>query len=323
MRYPWLRELWLQLLDDARHDRLAHAHCVPWRLDAASDVLIGNLSQWLLCQQPTSKACGTCKSCLLMKAGNHPDLIEVGDAEQASIGVDQIRKLTQQLSQTANQSGRKLAVIKYADKLTLAAANALLKTLEEPTANTFLVLAAERPMQLLPTLRSRMRMHRFPSFVGDELKQWLEQYGEQPLAADDAILRAWPEAPLKALAQLQQRSDSGKTTEHDPVAELWAALMGQGVWPGLTDKDNLGAWLDASEFLMQDLVRIKQHIQPLRLHTNEVATANDWLMRQNVSLASLNKHIQAIQRVRQQQQQQSGLNGRLLLRDQWLRWPSE
>lgn len=323
MRYPWLRELWLQLLDDARHDRLAHAHCIPWRTEAASDVLIGNLSQWLLCLQPTTKACGTCKSCLLMKAGNHPDLIEVGDAEQTSIGVDQIRKLTQQLSQTANQSGRKLAVIKYADKLTLAAANALLKTLEEPTANTFLVLAAERPMQLLPTLRSRMRMHRFPAFVGTELKQWLEQYAQHPLAADDPILRAWPEAPLTALSQLKQRLEGNTAAAPDAVAELWSALMGKGAWPGLTDKDNLATWLDASEFLMQDLLRIKQHIQPLRLPVAEVTTASDWLLRQNVTLSSLSEHIQAIQRIRGQQQQQSGLNGRLLLRNQWLRWPSE
>jgi len=330
MRYPWLRELWQQLLSDAEAKRLPHAHCLPWRQAAASDVFLDKMVAWLMCSAPEKAACGHCKSCLLVKADTHPDLMVIGSAEQSTIGVDEIRKLTAKMQHTANQNGNKVAVIKFADKLTVAAANALLKTLEEPSEGTYLLLAAERPMQLLPTLRSRMRMHRLPAFEGAALKAWLETYAEQRLADDDPILRAWPGAPLNALAALKQRSgdrldsdDSSTGAGNDQVVQidrLWDALRGQGNWPVLTEKDDLLSWISSSEYILQDLLRVKQMVQPLRLHHIATKEIQAQSIRLGYHVSTLAAHLSALQKLRQQLQQQSGLNGRLLLRNQWLRW---
>src|SRR5690606_26412999 len=110
---------------------------------AASDTLIKTLSAWLLCLTPTGKPCGQCKSCKLMQAESHPDfyLLQPNpELKTPTIGVDAIRGLTNSLQETANQGHNKVAVIEQADRMTVAASNALLKTLEEPQANTYIIL---------------------------------------------------------------------------------------------------------------------------------------------------------------------------------------
>jgi len=207
---PWLRPLWRQLVSDRQQQRFAHAHLIPWQPDAASDRLIKNLADWLLCNANTSKACGECKACLLVRSGHHPDLTELGTLEDRSIGVDVIRQLIDKLSGTANQAGNKVAIIRYADRMTVNAQNALLKTLEEPTNNTFLILAPERSQALLPTLRSRLQQHKLPRLGVTELAQWLSQQTQQIISAEQPWLMRYTDRPLAALERL--------TTDQDGVA---------------------------------------------------------------------------------------------------------
>ena len=116
MAFPWLREPWLRLVASAEAGRLAHAYYLQHNVEGGSTEFIQRLNQFLLCKQPGKSACGKCKSCLLYLSGNHPDTWTIDGAQVNRIGVDTVRELQQNVTQTANQNGLKVAVILEAEK---------------------------------------------------------------------------------------------------------------------------------------------------------------------------------------------------------------
>jgi len=112
----------------------------------------------LLCRKGPKSACQACASCRRVESRAHADLFRLApEREGASIGIDQVRGLCASLFQSPMESLRKVAVIDGADELTEPAQNALLKTLEEPPADTYIILVAENTDALLATVRSRCR----------------------------------------------------------------------------------------------------------------------------------------------------------------------
>ena len=103
-------------------------------------------------------ACGNCKSCLLNQAGTHPDK-RVVKVDGQTIGVDEIRDITDFINHSAAQNGNKVVVLEQCHKMTTAAANALLKTLEEPSLRRYLLLTCEQIAQLPATILSRCAVH--------------------------------------------------------------------------------------------------------------------------------------------------------------------
>ena len=152
--YPWQDSLWQQLAGRAQH---AHAYLLHGPVGIGKRDLAERLMASLLCQRPVSlEACGECKSCLLLKAGSHPDnyILEPEEADKA-IKVDQVRELVDFVVQTAQLGGRKVVLLEPAEAMNLNAATALLKSLEEPSGNTVLLLISHQPSRLLPTIKSR------------------------------------------------------------------------------------------------------------------------------------------------------------------------
>lgn len=127
MSLPWLRDAWLQITADFHQQRLGHAHCIPERNELGAEAFTQALVDFLLCLAPDKRACGQCKSCLLRQSGTHPDYYLLASEDNKAIGVDKIRELTSQLQHTASQHGAKVAWIKNAEQMSVAAANALLK----------------------------------------------------------------------------------------------------------------------------------------------------------------------------------------------------
>jgi len=155
MLAPWLEQLQQQFNHTFQQGRLHHAIMLHGLRGTGKSLLASSLSDGLLCDKPNSLvACGTCKSCLLIKAGNHPDRLDIGEAN-SSIGVDQIRELGEFIYHSAQQGGNKVVVIRFADSMTSSAANALLKTLEEPNANRYLILCCDDVSRLPATIASR------------------------------------------------------------------------------------------------------------------------------------------------------------------------
>ncbi|NVK24596.1 MAG: hypothetical protein HWE10_06690 [Gammaproteobacteria bacterium] len=141
------------------------------------------LAKTLLCsnKQQTSdgefvQPCQRCHSCELFDAGSHPDFTLV-EAEKTSIGVDEIRQTSTFLNKTSQLSGSQVVVLKQADLMTENASNALLKTLEEPTANSYLLLLTDKKRKLLPTILSRCQ---FLTLDGLSKKQLKNKYPDLP-----------------------------------------------------------------------------------------------------------------------------------------------
>ena len=152
--YPWQDSLWQQLAGRKQH---AHAYLLHGPAGIGKRALAERLMASLLCQRPTAQdACGECKSCLLLKAGSHPDnyILEPEEADKA-IKVDQVRDLVSFVVQTAQMGGRKVVLIEPVESMNVNAANALLKSLEEPSGDTVLLLVSHQTSRLLPTIKSR------------------------------------------------------------------------------------------------------------------------------------------------------------------------
>jgi DNA polymerase III subunit delta' len=152
--YPWQDALWRQLAGRSQH---AHAYLLHGPAGIGKRALAERLMARLLCQAPAGlDACGQCKSCHLLAAGTHPDnfVLEPEEADKA-IKVDQVRTLVAFVVQTAQLAGRKVVLVEPAEAMNLNAANALLKSLEEPSGDTVLLLISHQPSRLLPTVKSR------------------------------------------------------------------------------------------------------------------------------------------------------------------------
>lgn len=202
MLYPWLKTQWQGLAERQRNDRLPHAllMCGPAGMGKGNFARL--FAQALLCAGPDKDflPCGTCRSCLLYLAGNHPDLNIVGPEEgKSTISINQIRELTQTLSLTGQYGRYRIAIIEPAEKMNTASANGLLKTLEEPGAQTVIMLIASEPHKLLATIRSRCQQ--VPIALTDKAAAlgWLRgQLDAQQ--SPELLLELAGNAPLRAVA---------------------------------------------------------------------------------------------------------------------------
>ena len=130
----------------------------------------------------------------------HPDLCWLRPTRRGGrIGVDAVRATIADLTLTSHAGGPKVAVIEPAESMTLAAANALLKTLEEPTRLTYLLLVSDRPGMLPATVRSRCRRVALGSVGEDQAVAWLQQWGSVDDTAWRQLLLRSHGGPMQAL----------------------------------------------------------------------------------------------------------------------------
>ena len=168
----WQTGLWQLLAGRQEH---AHAYLLHGPAGIGKRDLAERLMALLLCQRPSMEgACGVCRGCQLLAARSHPDhyILEPEEADKA-IRVDQVRDLVDFITQTAQMGGRKVVLLEPAEAMNLNAANALLKSLEEPAGNTVLLLVSHQPSRLLPTLRSRCVQQACPLPSRRQSLDWL------------------------------------------------------------------------------------------------------------------------------------------------------
>jgi DNA polymerase III subunit delta' len=172
--YPWQASLWQQLVGRTQH---AHAYLLHGVAGIGKRALAERLMAYLLCRQPTDVgACGQCKACHLLAAGTHPDnFILQPEEPDKPIKVDQVRELVSFVVQTAQLGGRKVVLVEPAEAMNLNAANALLKSLEEPSGDTVLLLISHQPSRLLPTVKSRCVQQACPLPTPAMSLAWLAQ----------------------------------------------------------------------------------------------------------------------------------------------------
>lgn len=210
--YPWHKDAWRNLL--GLKTRLPHALLIKGAKGVGKLDLAMNFAQSMLCRAPLASGmpCVECDSCHWFDQGTHPDfrliqpdslsLLEDGVEKEGGkkpsreISVDQIRALGSFSNLSAHQGGYRIVLIHPAESMNNNSANALLKTLEEPTSNLLFVLVTHQPQQLLPTILSRC-LSLTVNTPGQEVGvAWLEQQrvvnpGKVLAQAGGSPLRAW------------------------------------------------------------------------------------------------------------------------------------
>jgi len=183
---PWQRTVLDNALAALSEGRLAHALLLVGPAHMGKGEVAEFLAQRLLCSAPNADnlACGACRSCTLFAARTHGDIQRVtfepndkGDKLRTTITVDQIRRLGQWFSLTPQLGGAQVAVVTPADAMTVEAANALLKTLEEPSNNRFLMIVTSKPGRLPATIRSRCQRLEFRVPARADAAAWLRTQG--------------------------------------------------------------------------------------------------------------------------------------------------
>lgn len=214
--------------------RLAHGILIHEDPGAGGLALARWIAQRVNCTAAKNAPCGECQSCKWIAADQHPDVTRLSpEGDSSQILIQAVRDLAADLSLTAHGSGYKVAIITPAEAMNVFAANALLKTLEEPPARTLVLLVSSQPSRLLATLRSRCSRIRLTGPSREEAASFLEQargagpWGEA-LAATGAGPFALLEADPAALAQLRTdtictMNDVGSGQIQPPaVADRWA-----------------------------------------------------------------------------------------------------
>jgi DNA polymerase-3 subunit delta' len=195
---PWLDGP-ARLLDEAfASPRPPHALLLRAAEGLGADLLATWTAARVLCRAAGRKPCGECKGCIAVERGLHPDLMRLSPLEDSKqIRIDEIRELTADLALKSHQGGYKVAIIQPAETLNSNAANALLKTLEEPSANTLLVLVTHRRARLPATIVSRCQQLVIAKPATPLAREWLQR--EFPGSAGAEVLRFARGAPLRAV----------------------------------------------------------------------------------------------------------------------------
>jgi DNA polymerase-3 subunit delta' len=159
----------------------------------------------------------------LFAAGSHPDLVLVmPEEDKQQIAIDQVRAATERLTKTSYRQGYKVAIVDPAHLMTPNAANSVLKTLEEPSARSLLILITSQPSMLLPTVRSRCQKVTIARPSREQAIEWLRAKSGHTI--ESALLEFAGGAPLRALAYADGRFDA--LNEHMQKS-LGALLAGQ------------------------------------------------------------------------------------------------
>ncbi len=236
--------------------RVVHAYLLTGPAGTGKRTLADICARALCCQSQGERPCDICPSCKQFLSGNHPDFIRV--KPEKSISVEAVREVIDRLAVKPYEADRHVVVIEQADKMTVQAQNALLKTLESPPGEDVFFLIAAQTTALLPTIVSRCRVVRFRYLETNEAEAALRARG---IAEDRARL----------LARLSQGS-VGRALELNASDEWWqlrgkvlaslAALhekqdVGIAALPLTENKDQAGAVLDILELCARDVMALQ------------------------------------------------------------------
>jgi len=193
--YPWQQKAWQRVQLQIAGGKVPHALLIAGQKGIGKWNFAESLSDYLLCTSPRAGlACGKCRSCQLTLANTHPDKqVFLPEGNGKSIKIDQIRLLSAFITKTAQQGGRKVVILGPVEQLNVNAANALLKSLEEPAGDTVLMLMSHVSSAVMATIRSRCQLLPLSAPATAEAVSWLD---DLQITNSSTLLRLAGGAPL-------------------------------------------------------------------------------------------------------------------------------
>ena len=249
----------------AAGDHLAHGLILHGARGIGKGAVSAAIAQALLCEtaaaeRPSNLACEACPSCHWFDAGNHPDLrvVELLTSKEGKlaweISIDQVRELEEFIGMTAFRDGARVVLIDPAETMSVPAANALLKMLEEPGGRTWFLLVTHRPDRLPATVRSRCRSVLVPTPPHDRQRAWLAS--ETGVSARDAerLLAFSGGAPLHA----RHLADPAALTAYRSLLEAIGSLPDTAsvAVADVVAGAEVGHWYGLLQRWVADLVRV-------------------------------------------------------------------
>jgi DNA polymerase-3 subunit delta' len=215
----------------------------------------------------TGEACDHCLSCKKVDDGLHPDVLLL-EPENHILKVEQVRQMQRDLAYRPYEGRRRVCIIAAADRMAPNMSNSLLKTLEEPPLHTVIILLANNPRLLLPTILSRCQAVRFNPLPASLVTQWLVE--EKGFNADEAhLLASLSEgSPGRALALQEELKEIPRVD----LLKGWLGVrslsledMEQWAESLPSDRERLVSVLEVGKTLLRDLVMVKAVQDPSKL----------------------------------------------------------
>lgn len=227
--HDWAVEM---LLVAMAHDRVGHAYLITGPEQIGKTTLARTFAQALNCTEAAEKRpCGQCRSCQLIANNRHPDVQlvepELSGRGKLTLKIETIRDLQQNLNLSAYEARTKVAILQRFDAATIGAANAFLKTLEEPPQNVVLILTANDADTLLPTISSRCRTINLRPLPADLIEQSLSTRWQ--VDSEKANLLAHLADGRLGWAVQAAKDDTILQTRSEQLEHLHSALGGSRV----------------------------------------------------------------------------------------------
>lgn len=314
MIYPWQTQQWEQLRRLRNENRLPHALLFSGPAGVGKRALAFEFARLVFCEnsKKSDTSCGACHACHLLRAESHPDFRVLQPEEEGhAIKIDQIRELGEFTQQTSHQGGLRLALIQPATAMNTAAANALLKTLEEPASNTLLILISDNRTPLPVTILSRCQQIRFLAPPRENALAWLA--AQDPAIDWEPILEATQAAPLLA----QQWQQEGVWSSYQNFMADLAALTRQEADPfqlAVQWKDANMLWVfDLFFHWLLKLMRMQEAPEKSEGFSAPALSGR-------ISSGSLLEFVDYLQRLRAEALGPYNLNQQLMLESLFIRW---
>lgn len=317
--FPWQFSQWKKLQAAHERNHLPHALLFSGIEGLGKKHFAEIFAKSLLCHAPLANGyyCDQCQSCLLFNAKTHTDFMLIEPEEpHAAIKIDVIRELIQVAIETTHHGGYRVVVIYPAHAMNLNAANAMLKTLEEPAPKTLFILITEQPSRLLATIRSRCQQITFEKPSESVALQWLAEHMQDKNLDKKLLLNLSSGAPCRVL-QIAENN----------ILTLRADLF-QGLFESRKNPLQLAESLQGADFFnlffllqtgLQDLLRFKLTSDATALIHFDYQEKYQTLLK-TISLYSLLRYIDQVKKSYQYLQGPYNLNRLLMLEEIFIQW---
>ncbi|WWP00742.1 MAG: DNA polymerase III subunit delta' C-terminal domain-containing protein [Candidatus Dasytiphilus stammeri] len=322
--YPWLNHLYQKIIKQYQIARGYHALLINAADGLGLEALILKISNWLMCLYPINlNPCGNCQSCQLMRVGNHPDYyIFHLEIENNPLGIETIRNLCEKIYQRPLIARIKVICISKTEKLTEAAVNALLKTVEEPPDHTYFLLSSLETTSSLPvSLRSRCQLWQILPPDENQGLKWLIKHMKNNNNTQNGIaaLRFSGGAPSAALKLLQSNSWPIRKKLYEKISDYLTGTVDIISILPLLHNENVTKQISWLCTLLLDALKLPYSGENLIINVDFYKLVSKLAQQFSVKILQISLRYWLVCRHNIQQQVIS-LNRELLLMEQLLDW---